>query len=350
VTVRQYAAEVRRYRDEIGFLGWAAPLDLPCEEVALRATGLSVLEHQSITLANYVEFRSLAPDLPIIPVLQGWAMGDYFRHVDMYARYGIGSVCRRQNAESALLGKSGRDAARAMGRQADDPYARADRRLADAADSLESAHKDADAGLLGRARNDLLVAQGYVSAALEAVGYGEAARVIELGAPSRLASLARRLEREAAQTHAQREAARAREEKRTARRIEQPCVVVKPRAAVDAAMIGEHVVRCVEPGELRQREAFVQRAWNGNAILWLKEFTRSAAAAPDARRGRPHSEHVRDAPRARRRAPRLALCAPRAARPTGRRSGRHPRRWWPTRARARGRPASAGARPAGRGR
>ncbi len=111
-----YAAAVRRYSGEIGNLAWAAPQDWMCEPIILRGgtvgaqrfagTGLSVAEHQRRTIASVLELRWTAADLPWIPVLQGFALDDYGRHVDAYARAGIdlgaeplvglGSVCRRQ--------------------------------------------------------------------------------------------------------------------------------------------------------------------------------------------------------------------------------------------------------------
>lgn len=101
-----YVTAVRRYRDQIGQLAWAAPQDWMCEPHIVAATGLSVREHQERTVANLVKLRALAPDLPFIPVLQGWTLGDYLRCVELYRRQGIdlcgeplvglGSVCRRQ--------------------------------------------------------------------------------------------------------------------------------------------------------------------------------------------------------------------------------------------------------------
>ncbi len=102
----EYVAAVRRYRDEIGSLDWAAPQDWMCEPFMLAKTGLTVAVHQAHTVANYLELRSLAPDLPFIPVLQGWSLDDYRRCAELYERSGIhlaaeplvgvGSVCRRQ--------------------------------------------------------------------------------------------------------------------------------------------------------------------------------------------------------------------------------------------------------------
>jgi hypothetical protein len=66
----------------------------------------AVLVHQRHTVDDYLELKRLAPDLPIIPVLQGWTLEQYQRCADMYAAAGVdlaaqpvvglGSVCRRQ--------------------------------------------------------------------------------------------------------------------------------------------------------------------------------------------------------------------------------------------------------------
>ncbi|WP_431976035.1 DUF7221 family queuine tRNA-ribosyltransferase-like protein [Micromonospora haikouensis] len=105
LTARAYATAVRRYRDEVGRLDFASQQDWMCEPSMLAKTGRTVDEHQDLTVANYLELRSIAPDLPIIPVLQGWRTVEYLRCVDKFAaagidltaepRVGIGSVCRR---------------------------------------------------------------------------------------------------------------------------------------------------------------------------------------------------------------------------------------------------------------
>jgi len=66
-------------------------------------------EHQRRTVANFVELRRLAPDLPIFPVLQGQTLAQYIRHSAMFTAAGVsfvdepliglGSVCRRQGTE-----------------------------------------------------------------------------------------------------------------------------------------------------------------------------------------------------------------------------------------------------------
>jgi hypothetical protein len=110
-SAKQYAQLGRRYVEEIGNVDWLASQDLMCEPFMLEKTGLSVRAHQRITVASYLELCDRAPDLPWLPVLQGWQPDDYLRHVDMYAAAGInlpaisvvgvGSICRRQRLAEA---------------------------------------------------------------------------------------------------------------------------------------------------------------------------------------------------------------------------------------------------------
>jgi len=117
----EYIARLRRYRDEIGRLAWAAPQDWMCEPIVINGgwvngqhfvgTHLTVAEHQRRTLANLVQLRDMAPDLDIVPAVQGWTQDDYERHADAYDAAGIdltaeplvalGSVCRRQGTAEA---------------------------------------------------------------------------------------------------------------------------------------------------------------------------------------------------------------------------------------------------------
>ena len=106
---RVYVEHVRRYADEIGQLEWAAPQDWMCEPIMLQRTGLTVAEHQRRTVRNFVQLRSIANDLPFVPVLQGWKRDDYLRCIELYQRHGvrlagrvgIGTVCRRQGTREA---------------------------------------------------------------------------------------------------------------------------------------------------------------------------------------------------------------------------------------------------------
>jgi hypothetical protein len=121
VTPAEYVARLRRYRDEIGRMVWAAPQDWMCEPIVIHGgtagrlrfagTGLTVAGHQARTVANFLQLREMAPDLPIVPTVQGWTVADYLRCVDHYAAAGVdlsaeplvalGSVCRRQGTREA---------------------------------------------------------------------------------------------------------------------------------------------------------------------------------------------------------------------------------------------------------
>jgi hypothetical protein len=102
----EYIEAVYRYRDGIGLLEWAAPQDWMCEPWIIAKTGLTVEQHQRNTVENFLYLLDKAPDLPFIPVLQGWTREDYSRCIRMYASagvdltrapiVGVGSVCRRQ--------------------------------------------------------------------------------------------------------------------------------------------------------------------------------------------------------------------------------------------------------------
>jgi hypothetical protein len=105
-TPTRYIAAGRRYRDECGGLDWCAPQDWMCEPWMVDKTGLTVADHQRLTIESYLTLSSEAPDVPFVPVLQGWTLADYLGHIDAYAAAGVdlrrhatvglGSVCRRQ--------------------------------------------------------------------------------------------------------------------------------------------------------------------------------------------------------------------------------------------------------------
>lgn len=113
VEPERYVEQVRQFRDELGGMQWASPMDWMCEPWITAKTGRTVLEHQQLTVDNYLTLRALAPDLPFVPVLQGWQLDDYHRCADLYAAagvdltrvpvVGVGSVCRRQGEESIAV-------------------------------------------------------------------------------------------------------------------------------------------------------------------------------------------------------------------------------------------------------
>lgn len=102
ITPKQYAEEVARWSWQIGGMVFAAQQDWMCEPMILKKTGLSLREHQTRSLDNYDALINLNPNLPWLPVLQGWEELDYLWHLDALRRrypvshVGLGSVCRRQ--------------------------------------------------------------------------------------------------------------------------------------------------------------------------------------------------------------------------------------------------------------
>ncbi|WP_030753637.1 DUF7221 family queuine tRNA-ribosyltransferase-like protein [Streptomyces sp. NRRL F-5135] len=116
-TPRQYVDDLRRIWEHVGPYDWAAGQDWMCEDLIIHGgkagpntfagTGLSVVEHQRRTVANFLELRSMAPDLRIIPTLQGSTVQEYEHCRELYERAGVdlrreptvglGSVCRLQS-------------------------------------------------------------------------------------------------------------------------------------------------------------------------------------------------------------------------------------------------------------
>lgn len=144
-----YAREVRLWQREIGNLDFAAPQDTMSEPpILLRSLAADgyvdgvrdrrkdedvvayrrylakkseefpsallrqrVCVHQNRTIQNLIALRELAPEVPWMPVLQGWWPEDYVAHAEAYARAGIdlrrepvvglGSVCRRERLDDA---------------------------------------------------------------------------------------------------------------------------------------------------------------------------------------------------------------------------------------------------------
>jgi len=102
-SVEDYAREVLRW-SRCGNLLAAVSQDYMCEEFILKKTGLSIAEHQRLTIERYDALLSLVQgtSLPVLPVLQGFRVSDYLNHLDAYgarlvagAWVGVGSVCKR---------------------------------------------------------------------------------------------------------------------------------------------------------------------------------------------------------------------------------------------------------------
>lgn len=108
-SVAEYAAQIRRWKTNGNLLA-AVAQDYMCEPFIVAKTGLSVAEHQRLTIERYdalhAELRRLFKGpIPfhLMPVLQGRSEADYLRHIAMYGArltpgmwVGVGSVCKRQ--------------------------------------------------------------------------------------------------------------------------------------------------------------------------------------------------------------------------------------------------------------
>ena len=107
--VEVYAAEVNRLAMINPGLVAAVSQDFMCEPWMIEKTGLSVAEHQRLTIERYDALLLLVPGVYVMPVLQGYTAGDYVRHLVDYgerlapgAWVGVGSVCKRNASPFAV--------------------------------------------------------------------------------------------------------------------------------------------------------------------------------------------------------------------------------------------------------
>ena len=104
----RYRSSVREYADEIvrwsgtGNLLAAVAQDYMCEPFIVEKTGLSVAEHQRLTIERYDALLACDTGVYILPVLQAYDAQDYVRHLRMYGDrlkwgswVGVGSICKR---------------------------------------------------------------------------------------------------------------------------------------------------------------------------------------------------------------------------------------------------------------
>jgi hypothetical protein len=119
-----YAAEIKRWAGE-GKLLAAVAQDYMCEAEMLEKTGLTIDDHQRLTIERYDALVACdTGGVYILPVLQGYAPADYVRHIEMYGDrlprgevirdedgkiikrtgpwVGVGSVCKRNGDPAAI--------------------------------------------------------------------------------------------------------------------------------------------------------------------------------------------------------------------------------------------------------
>jgi hypothetical protein len=108
----EYAEQINRWRRNGNMLA-AVSQDLMCEPFILAKSGLTIGEHQTITIERYARLIQLT-NAYVMPVLQGYSPESYAAHVCQYSSLlkhgqwvGVGSVCKRngnpEQIEDVLL-------------------------------------------------------------------------------------------------------------------------------------------------------------------------------------------------------------------------------------------------------
>lgn len=108
--VEHYAEEIRRWATNgSGRLLAAVAQDFMCEPFILERTGLTVADHQRLTIERYDALLALDPGAYVMPVLQGFDPAEYVAHVRAYGDrlrpgqwVGVGSVCKRNGDPRAI--------------------------------------------------------------------------------------------------------------------------------------------------------------------------------------------------------------------------------------------------------
>lgn len=107
-SVEQYATVIKRWSADPTLIA-AVAQDYMCEPFILAKTGLSIADHQRLTIERYDALVALNPGVYIMPVLQGYAPEDYVSHIRQYgdrlaygAYVGVGSVCKRNGDPAAI--------------------------------------------------------------------------------------------------------------------------------------------------------------------------------------------------------------------------------------------------------
>jgi hypothetical protein len=107
--VEEYAELIRRYAGN-GRLLAAVSQDYMCEPFMLARTGLTIADHQRLTIERYDALLGCdTGGTYIMPVLQGYAPQDYVEHIRQYGDRlklrmwaGVGSVCKRNSNPAAI--------------------------------------------------------------------------------------------------------------------------------------------------------------------------------------------------------------------------------------------------------
>lgn len=117
-SVNIHAAEIHRlHTSGVVSIAAAVAQDYMCEPFILAKTGLTIEDHQRLTIERYDALvaeleRLFGGTIPfhVMPVLQGFAPQDYVNHIRMYGDrlkpgmwVGVGSVCKRQGDPRSII-------------------------------------------------------------------------------------------------------------------------------------------------------------------------------------------------------------------------------------------------------
>lgn len=108
-SVAHYAEQIRRWKNNGNLLA-AVSQDYMCEAHILKITGMTIEQHQQLTVERYDALLAEETGVYILPVLQGFAPSDYVRHLGMYGArlalgqwVGVGSICKRNGDPGQVL-------------------------------------------------------------------------------------------------------------------------------------------------------------------------------------------------------------------------------------------------------
>lgn len=106
--IAEYVGLILRWKENGNLLA-AVTQDYMCESFILKKTGLTIQDHQRLTVERYDALLHAATGVYIIPVLQGYAPDDYVEHLRMYGDrlkprmwVGVGSICKRNSSPRAI--------------------------------------------------------------------------------------------------------------------------------------------------------------------------------------------------------------------------------------------------------
>lgn len=108
-SVEEYAESVKRWNAHPDCVGVVSQ-DYMCEPFILEKTGMTVGEHQRLTIERYDTLLHAAPGCNILPVLQGYQPAEYADHLEQYGErfplnswVGVGSVCKRNSTPDSVF-------------------------------------------------------------------------------------------------------------------------------------------------------------------------------------------------------------------------------------------------------